>query len=244
MGETACPITGTDAWLRCLGNRAGIALSRKGPLVDETEDQRSDFLASMTQIVAAHLANANTSLPTENVPAFMRDVYEAIRTVENDPKKVAGDAPASPELKPAVAIEQSVSPEYIVCLEDGKHLKMLKRHLMSRYQMTPADYRLKWNLPADYPMVAPAYAERRAVVAREIGLGRRIRTETPAPTLETIVKASPPAVSTAVEPVLPSRAPQEKSRRSTVKTGAWPSATKKKPASSSARARKSKPAAS
>jgi len=213
--------------------------------VDETEDQRSDFLASMTQIVAAHLANANTSLPTENVPAFMRDVYEAIRTVENDSKKVAGDAPASPELKPAVAIEQSVSPEYIVCLEDGKHLKMLKRHLMSRYQMTPADYRLKWNLPADYPMVAPAYTERRAAVAREIGLGLRIQTETPASPPAAIEEAPPPADSTEAEPVVPSAPPKEKSRRSTVKTGAGANATKKKkPASSSARARKSKPAAS
>lgn len=83
--------------------------------------------------------------------------------------------------KPAVPIRSSVKPEYIVCLKDGKKLKMLKRHLMTRYRMTPADYCAKWNLPTDYPMVAPAYAEKRRALAKSIGLGRKPKTAVAAP---------------------------------------------------------------
>ncbi|QIP36245.1 MucR family transcriptional regulator [Komagataeibacter nataicola] len=144
-------------------------------IVDDINHKNPDLLAAMTQIVAAHLANSNTSLPTENVPAFIREVYTTIRNVNTTGQSATGPVPPETPTAPtpAVPIGQSVFPDYIICLEDGKKLKMLKRHLMSRYQITPAQYREKWNLPKDYPMVAPAYAEHRSAVARAIGLGRR-----------------------------------------------------------------------
>jgi len=85
----------------------------------------------------------------------------------------AEETPAKEELKPAVPIKKSVTPDYIICLEDGKKLKMLKRHLMSSYGITPDEYRAKWGLPADYPMVAPNYAKARSDLAVKLGLGRR-----------------------------------------------------------------------
>src|SRR3546814_17946700 len=96
----------------------------------------------------------------------------------------SSDLPAAPlEIKqePAVSIRTSVKPDFIVCLEDGKKLKMLKRHLMTHYQMTPADYRTTWNLPADYPMVAPNYAEQRRSLAKKLGLGRKPNAAEPVP---------------------------------------------------------------
>jgi predicted transcriptional regulator len=88
-------------------------------------------------------------------------------------------APVELPQTPAVSIRSSVKPDYIVCLEDGKKLKMLKRHLMTHYQMTPADYRAKWKLPSDYPMVAPSYAEKRRTLAKSIGLGRKPKAPAP-----------------------------------------------------------------
>lgn len=116
-------------------------------------------------IVANHLTNNNVSLT--DVPGLIRSVHGALKGL--------GAPEAVPELKqePAVSIRLSVKPDYIVCLEDGKKMKMLKRHLMVSYQMTPADYRRKWNLPADYPMVAPNYAAQRKELALKIGLGRK-----------------------------------------------------------------------
>ncbi|MFT8717296.1 MAG: MucR family transcriptional regulator [Gluconobacter potus] len=220
--------------------------------MDKTEDQRPNLLASMTQIVTAHLANTNTSLPTENIPAFMRDVYTTIRSLENGSEETGKDTPVSEaqKPKPAVDVELSVFPEYIVCLEDGKHLKMLKRHLMSRYQMTPDQYRQKWSLPKDYPMVAPAYAERRAAVAREIGLGRRITTQVPDAPPERVEDTPPPAeaaTSTAAASVEPSRASKTRQPRSTPVTSVEADGIQKKkstPKSPTARARKSKSATS
>ncbi|MGE0774747.1 MAG: MucR family transcriptional regulator, partial [Sphingomonadaceae bacterium] len=95
------------------------------------------------------------------------------------------------EQEPAVSIRASIKPDYLVCLEDGKKLKMLKRHLMTRYQMTPSDYRAKWKLPADYPMVAPNYAAQRRKLAHEIGLGRK--SNTPAAPAASPAKAAAPA---------------------------------------------------
>ena len=89
--------------------------------------------------------------------------------------KRAAEQPERPQ--PAVAIKKSVTPEYIICLEDGKKLKMLKRHLKTRYQMTPEAYRERWDLPADYPMVAPAYAQQRSALAKRIGLGTKARSD-------------------------------------------------------------------
>lgn len=129
----------------------------------------SPLLDLTAQIVSAHVSN--NSFASEGLPALIRDVYAALES--------AGQAaPEQEKLQPAVPIKRSVFPDYIVCLEDGKKLKMLKRHLQSAYGMTPEQYRERWGLPTDYPMVAPNYAERRSTLAREIGLGRKISATT------------------------------------------------------------------
>jgi len=119
-----------------------------------------------TEIVAAHVGN-NTVAPAD-IPALIHEVYNALASV--------GAAPQQMERpKPAVAPKKSVFPDYIVCLEDGKKLKMLKRHLKTAYNMTPEEYRDRWGLPADYPMVAPNYAKHRSNLAKKIGLGTKPR---------------------------------------------------------------------
>jgi predicted transcriptional regulator len=138
---------------------------------------QSDLLGMTGEIVAAFVA-ANT-IPASELPGLISTVFTTLSTVGREP---AASQPARQE--PAVPIRRSVTPEYIVCLEDGKKLKMLKRHLRSTYGMTPEAYRAKWGLPHDYPMVAPTYAERRSEFAKSIGLGRRKAAEpepTPAP---------------------------------------------------------------
>lgn len=157
--------------------------------MEQSEDMSPAIIMAMTDIVAAHLGNTNTSVPTADVPAFIRDVYAAIREIAPQ----AAAEPAHRVQPPAVPVDQSVFPDHIVCLEDGRKLKMLRRHLMTNYHMTPAQYRAKWGLPGDYPLVAPDYAKKRADVARETGLGRRIvpRSATPASAPE------PPAPDTA-----------------------------------------------
>jgi predicted transcriptional regulator len=116
-------------------------------------------------IVAAHVSN--NSVAVSDVSSLIQNVYAALSGL--------GGSLATPEEKPqpAVSIRASVKPDYIVCLEDGKKLKMLKRHLMTSFGMTPEDYRAKWALPSDYPMVAPNYAEQRRALAVKIGLGRK-----------------------------------------------------------------------
>ena len=129
------------------------------------EDQET--LVTLTaDIVAAHVSN--NSVAISDIPLIIRSVHDALAGLGT---KVA------PEVKqePAVSIRASVKPDYIVCLEDGKKLKMLRRHLMTHYGMTPDDYRAKWNLPKDYPMVSPNYAEKRRALALEIGLGTKGR---------------------------------------------------------------------
>lgn len=123
------------------------------------------ILDLVAEIVSAHVSNNQTD--PANIPALIKDVYQALKTADQL-------QPEPEKLQPAVPIKRSVFPDYIVCLEDGKKLKMLKRHLQSAYNMTPEQYRERWNLPTDYPMVAPNYAERRSTLAREIGLGRKI----------------------------------------------------------------------
>ncbi|MCX2560827.1 MucR family transcriptional regulator [Acetobacter farinalis] len=131
-----------------------------------TENQSyPNILDLAAEIVSAHVSNNQTDPAL--IPALIRDIYQALKTADqpqNEPEK----------LQPAVPVKRSVFPDYIVCLEDGKKLKMLKRHLQSAYGITPEQYRERWGLPADYPMVAPNYAERRSTLAREIGLGRKI----------------------------------------------------------------------
>ena len=123
-----------------------------------------DLLAFTTEIASSHVANNETT--AAELPKLIQDVYRALASV-NAPEPVAE------KLKPAVPVKESVFPDYLVCLEDGKKLKMLKRHLKTAYNMTPDEYRARWNLPADYPLVAPNYAERRSEWARKIGLGNR-----------------------------------------------------------------------
>ena len=135
----------------------------------------TDLLITLTaDIVAAHVSQSSVALG--DVSALIGSVHGALKGL------AAPAAPATEPLQPAVSIRASVKPDYIVCLEDGKKLKMLKRHLMTRYGMTPDDYRAKWSLPADYPMTAPNYAEERKALAVKIGLGRKPKGEAaPAP---------------------------------------------------------------
>ncbi len=125
---------------------------------------RAGMLRMTAEVVSAYLSN--NSLPPSQIPDVIRTVYDTLGGFGS-----AGDA-RNPALKPAVPIKRSVRPEHIVCLEDGKKLKMLKRHLRTTYNLTPAEYRAKWGLPADYPMVAPNYAAQRSAFAKKIGLGR------------------------------------------------------------------------
>ena len=123
-----------------------------------------DMMRMTTEVVSAYVGN--NALSPSQIPDIIKTVYSSLSVIsENGGAK---DAP-----KPAVPIRRSVTPDYLVCLEDGKKLKMLKRHLRTTYNMSPEEYRAKWGLPADYPMVAPNYAQQRSEFAKRIGLGRR-----------------------------------------------------------------------
>jgi predicted transcriptional regulator len=125
-----------------------------------------DELLRMTaDVVSAYVSN--NTLATGQLADVIQAVYNSLRGLDGQ----VSEPPAEP-LKPAVPIRKSVTPDYLVCLEDGKKLKMLKRHLRSTYNLTPDEYRAKWSLPPDYPMVAPKYAEQRSEFAKKIGLGR------------------------------------------------------------------------
>ncbi len=133
--------------------------------MDNTENGANEMLITLTaDIVTAHVANGNVD--GETLPSLIQNVYGALaglgaeETVEDRPE-------------PAVSVRASVKNDHLVCLEDGKKMKMLKRHLMTDHGMTPEEYRERWNLPADYPMVAPDYAEKRRELAKKIGLGRK-----------------------------------------------------------------------
>lgn len=132
------------------------------PPVDNEEIMRMT-----TDIVASFLSH--NSVPADSVPEMIKSVYVTMKDISGEQAK------PEPKAKPAVAVSRSVTDDYIVCLEDGKKLKMLKRYLRSQYDMSPEDYRRKWGLPADYPMVAPNYSKRRSEFAKEIGLGRGAR---------------------------------------------------------------------
>ncbi len=126
---------------------------------------RSELLALTGEIVSAHLGN--NAVARDEVAPLIQSVFEKLTALASD------ETPTSVELTPAVPIRRSVTDDYIVCLEDGKKLKMLKRHLMTAYNMTPEAYRAKWGLRPDYPMVAPNYAAKRQELAKKIGLGRK-----------------------------------------------------------------------
>jgi len=135
----------------------------------------SSTLEYAAQIVSAHVSN--NSVQSSDLPALIQQVYTAMTTLGSAP------AQAAEKREPAVPVKKSVFPDYIVCLEDGKKLKMLKRHLQTSYDLTPDAYRERWGLPSNYPMVAPRYAERRSALAKSLGLGRKpqvVAAEAPA----------------------------------------------------------------
>jgi len=148
---------------------------------------RSEILALTTEIVSAHISN--NAIGQGEIPQLIQSVFDKLNAL-------AGEDTTPIELTPAVPVKKSVTDDYIICLEDGKKLKMLKRHLMTAYGMTPEDYRAKWGLKADYPMVAPNYARKRQELAKKMGLGRK------------------PAVAAAVP------APEPKAKRSRAKAAA------------------------
>jgi predicted transcriptional regulator len=134
------------------------------PELDNSEDT---LLALTADIVAAHVSN--NSVAVNDLPNLIQNVHSALSGI------AGSSAAAEPKPEPKVSIRASIKPDYIVCLEDGKRLKMLKRHLMTHYGLTPDQYRQKWGLSPDYPMVAPNYAEQRRALAKSIGLGTKRR---------------------------------------------------------------------
>lgn len=135
----------------------------------DPEGRSSEELLRLgAEIVAAYVSR--NAVSAEAVPEIIRTVHQALEGLSR-----GAPPPVEERPKPAVPISRSVQHDYIVCLEDGKKLKMLKRYLRSRYDMSPDEYRRRWGLPADYPMVAPAYAARRSDFAKQIGLGRGVR---------------------------------------------------------------------
>jgi predicted transcriptional regulator len=125
-----------------------------------------DLLRMTAEVAAAYVGN--NTLPASQLPDVIKTIYSSISALDGNAASIGGAG-----LKPMVPVKKSITPEYIVCLEDGKKLKMLKRHLRTSYNMTPEEYRIKWGLPADYPMVAPNYAAQRSAFAKKIGLGRK-----------------------------------------------------------------------
>ena len=130
-----------------------------------TDAAGKGFIDLTANIVSAYLSNNPT--PASEIPNLISQVHAALMRVSSG----RPETPLEPA-KPAVSVKKSMTPEYLVCLEDGKKLKMLKRHLRSTYNLTPDEYRAKWGLQPDYPMVAPKYAEQRSEFAKKIGLGR------------------------------------------------------------------------
>jgi predicted transcriptional regulator len=138
----------------------------------DNQDNDDTLLTLTADIVAAHVSN--NSVAVNDLPQLIANVHGALSTLSS------GGAAPEVRAEPKVPIRSSIKPDYIVCLEDGKRLKMLKRHLMTHYQMTPDQYRQKWGLNSDYPMVAPNYAEQRRTLAKSIGLGTKRRKTTTA----------------------------------------------------------------
>lgn len=132
--------------------------------MEDTQVLKHELLALTTDIVSSHVAN--NKVDVAELPSLIGNVFNTLAGLGSS-QVVVSDRP-----RPAVPVKKSITPDYIVCLEDGKQLKMLKRHLKTQYDLTPEEYRERWGLPADYPMVAPNYADQRRVLAKKIGLGR------------------------------------------------------------------------
>ena len=128
----------------------------------------ANYIELAADIVSAYVSN--NSVPSGDLPTLINEIHSALMRVGGGTVEVPIEAP-----KPAVPLKKSVTPDYIVCLEDGKKFKSLKRHLRTQYNMTPEQYREKWSLPVDYPMVAPNYAKARSELAKEMGLGQQRR---------------------------------------------------------------------
>ena len=128
----------------------------------------ANYIELAADIVSAYVSN--NSVPSGDLPTLINEIHSALMRVGGGTVEVPIEAP-----KPAVPLKKSVTPDYIVCLEDGKKFKSLKRHLRTQYNMTPEQYREKWGLPVDYPMVAPNYAKARSELAKEMGLGQQRR---------------------------------------------------------------------
>ncbi len=141
-------------------------------MTEEVNTPAGNELVELTaDIVAAYVGN--NAVPANELPALINDVYKALSSAVTD----GGEEKKKEELKPAVPIRRSVHPDYIICLEDGKKFKSLKRHLRTHYDMSPEEYREKWGLPPDYPMVAPNYAKARSELAKKMGLGQRRKSK-------------------------------------------------------------------
>lgn len=129
---------------------------------------RVELLTYTSEIVSSYVSNNQVAI--NEIPLLIDQVFRGLSSLKGDNVMITADRP-----QPAVPIKRSITPDYLICLEDGKKLKMLKRHLKTAYNMSPEEYRERWGLPADYPMVAPSYAERRSKLAKDIGLGTRAR---------------------------------------------------------------------
>ena len=134
--------------------------------MDDTSNPHQELLTLTTEIVASFVGN--NAVATGDLPALVSSVFRALRGVGQAEAEKPAEA-----LTPAVPIRKSITPDFLVCLEDGKKFKTLKRHLARRYNLTPEEYRRRWGLPANYPMVAPSYAAKRSALAKEIGLGHK-----------------------------------------------------------------------
>jgi predicted transcriptional regulator len=135
---------------------------------DNSVSNNDDLMRMTSDIVSSFVSN--NPITAENLPEVIRTVYRTVSGLSGSVETRTEDRP-----KPAVPISKSVTSDYIICLEDGRKLKMLKRYLRARYDMSPEEYRRRWGLPADYPMVAPNYTERRSEFAKKIGLGKGVR---------------------------------------------------------------------
>jgi predicted transcriptional regulator len=133
----------------------------------------SNFIELAADIVSAYVTK--NSLPTSELPNLINEVHSALMRVANGATEPSAEAP-----KPAVSVRKSITPDFLICLDDGKKFKSLKRHLRTQYNLTPEQYREKWGLPSDYPMVAPNYSKTRSELAKEMGLGQQRRKRRPA----------------------------------------------------------------
>ena len=142
------------------------ALSMKNDRMDDASNPRQELLTLTTEIVSAFVGN--NTVATSDLPNLVSSVFRSLSSVDQPQLEKPAEAP-----KPAVPIKKSVTPDFLICLEDGQRMKMLKRYLARRYNLTPEQYRQRWGLSRDYPMVAPNYAAKRSELAKSIGLGRK-----------------------------------------------------------------------